>query len=133
MSLYVVNACLTQALLSNPLSYPIAWEGRVVSVDKSQPWIETTLLPSTTDSFQTRERMSGVFQITVHHPLGTGLPIVLQSMDTLASYFVPHSTLTDGSGGVISIRKRYCSPSISEDETINMSLFIHWRHENKFN
>lgn len=133
MSLYVVNACFTQAMLSNPLGYPIAWEGRLSEMDKAQPWIEVALLPSGSDALQTKERMSGVFQITVHHKLGTGVPVILQDMDVLANYFTPHSTITDGSGGIVSIKKRYCSPSVAKEETNNMSLYIHWRHENQFN
>lgn len=73
------------------LPYPIKYEGKLFKPPPDTPWIEIKHIPTTMEPLQTVERLGGILQIDINHPLDTGAPKLLEDADQVKAKLGPHA------------------------------------------
>ncbi len=97
----------------------VAWENVSFKPTTGQPYIEPSLLPAEPIQIETGtngiNRLSGVYQISVFAPTGTGIAAINTLIAGLCNHFKRGTVLTYG-GDVITIQKAYSSPVMQETD-----------------
>lgn len=73
------------------LPYPIKYEGKLFKPPPNKPWIEIKHIPTTTEPLQTVEKLGGILQIDINHPLDLGAPKLLEDADKVKAKLRPHA------------------------------------------
>lgn len=73
------------------LPYPVKYEGKLFSPPVDHPWLEVKVIPSLNNPLQTVERVGGILQIDINHPLDVGSPKILEDADTVKARLKPHA------------------------------------------
>ena len=131
MSMYEVNSVLVNHILEIT-EYPIVWEGKNTTPDYSNPYLEVVSLPSMMDGVQTWDKYGGVYQINIHHPLNTGLPVLYKDADSIVSSFTPNSLL-NYDDTYVRIKSRYIGSLSKTKDSLVLSVYVSWRSSFKQN
>lgn len=108
------------------LPYPIKYEGKLFKPPPDTPWIETKHIPTTTEPLQTVEKLGGILQIDINHPLDVGAPKLLEDADKVKARLRPHSRF-EYNGQSFTVRKVDYSQILTKDNYNVIHLSIYYK------
>tara|TARA_R110000850_G_scaffold275207_1_gene414167 strand:+ start:34092 stop:34496 length:405 start_codon:yes stop_codon:yes gene_type:complete len=131
MSESKIHSALVSAYLASGVmpAERTSFEGRNYNPPEGQSWAKLSGLPTGREPLtiaQGTQEWSGIFQIDLFHPRGTGHAALLSESDTLLAYFGPHSK-HEYQGQVVQVRRSERS-AIRPDEIWQMvSISVYCR------
>lgn len=130
MSETKINAALVSAYLASGVMPEdrTAFEGRKFDPVTGQSWARLTGLPSgrapAAMGTEAPQEWTGILQIDLFHPKGTGTGLLLTDVDELLAFFTPGKRLDYQGQGVL-IRRAERSPIRTEDVWQSVSVSIY--------
>lgn len=86
-----LNSALVSATI-DILPYPVKYEGKLFEIkDPNQPWLEIKHIPVDNNPLQTVEKVTGILQIDINHPLDSGAPVLHSDADAVRAVFKPYA------------------------------------------
>ena len=113
------------------LPYQVKYEGKLFKPPPSEPWVELKHIPTTNQPLQTVEKLGGILQVDINHPLDTGAPKILADADKVKAKLKPHSRF-EYSGQSFTVRKVDYSQILTKDNYNVIHLSIYYKAINNF-
>lgn len=121
-----LSAAVMSMVTSNFTGYTVAYEGKTFTKPANAAWLAMFVLPATMDALQTTERLGGILQIDINHPLNAGSPALFGDADKVLEHFAP-GKFFETAGQGFTVRKRELSPVMQVDGSLKLSVSISYR------
>ncbi len=108
------------------LPYQIKYEGKLFKPPDNAPWLEVKVIPTTNNPLQTVEKLGGILQLDINHPLDTGSPKILEDADKVKARLKPHSRF-EYNGQSFTVRKVEYSQILTKDNYHVIHLSIYYK------